>query len=194
MSLSSLALLRKQMRHQRRALSTQQQRQAAQRMAQQLFRQPRFRQAQQIACYLANDGEINLNPLIQRLWRQHKQLYLPVLHPRKRSLWFLPYTATSRLHNNRFGIPEPAQRHQARPVWALDLVLLPLIAFDNAGNRLGMGGGFYDATLACLRRRQRRPQLVGVAFEFQHLAQLPVVNAWDIPLQGAVTDRAYYRF
>ena len=72
----------------------------------------------------------------------------------------------------------------------LDLVLVPLVAFDDRGNRLGMGGGYYDQTFAFLSQRQhyRRPTLLGVAYEFQRLVALPV-QAWDIPLDGVATEK-----
>ena len=74
-------------------------------------------------------------------------------------------------------------------------MLVPLVAFDGAGNRLGMGGGFYDRTFAYLRTRAvwKRPQLIGVAYEFQRLEALPV-QTWDIPLQGIATEKRLYNF
>lgn len=188
--------LRFSMRQQRRAISAKQRHYAAQHLALNLFRHPLFRRAKHLACYLENDGEISLEPVIQRIWQSRKQCYLPVLHPLKRGLCFLPYSPETALRPNRFGILEPYDLRLARPVWALDLVLTPLVAFDEQGHRLGMGGGFYDASFAYLpqRRYLQRPKLLGVAFEIQHLAALPQVKQWDIPLSGAVTEAASYQF
>jgi len=126
----------------------------------------------------------------------NKQCYLPVLDPLgSNRLWFAPLSPGVSLRPNRFGIPEPqvSARHfvSARH---LDLLLLPLVAFDPAGNRLGMGGGFYDRSLAYLKRRQRwvRPLLYGVAHQFQCVASLQQAS-WDIPLHGIVTDQRVYR-
>ena len=76
----------------------------------------------------------------------------------------------------------------------LDLVLVPLVGFDGAGNRLGMGGGFYDRSFAFLgQRRWRRPRLVGVAFDLQRVDRLPR-RAWDVPLDAVASERGCYRF
>ncbi len=79
--------------------------------------------------------------------------------------------------------------------WHLDLLLLPLVGFDADGHRLGMGGGFYDRTLAALRppRCGQRPRLVGIAHDCQRLIQI-VPRPWDIPLDAVVTEcRVYVR-
>ncbi len=188
--------LRLFMRQQRRNISTQQRCRAAAQLAFNIAHHPLLKTAKHVACYLENDGEISLEPLIQRLWQTRKHCYLPVLHPFKRGLLFLPYTPNTRLRNNRFGIAEPCEPHLARRAWALDVVLTPLLAFDQQGHRLGMGGGFYDASFAYLKQRRfcQRPTLLGVAFECQRTLELPHINPWDIPLQGAVTETACYQF
>ena len=80
-----------------------------------------------------------------------------------------------------------------RPPWALDLVLLPLVAFDANGNRMGMGGGYYDRTFSFKSRGQSipGPKLIGLAHELQRVDRLPVEN-WDIPLAGIISDQASY--
>ena len=99
------------------------------------------------------------------------------------------------MHLNRFGIQEPAcsPRHWVR-AWQLDLILLPLVAFDESGNRLGMGGGFYDRSLAYRQSRthSRRPRLIGLAHELQRVEQL-ATNSWDIPLDMIATEKRVFR-
>ena len=77
----------------------------------------------------------------------------------------------------------------------LDLILMPLVSFDDNGNRLGMGGGFYDRSLEFLRHRTRwhKPQVFGIAYDFQRINGL-TPDPWDIPLQGVITDRAVYLY
>lgn len=177
-------LIRRAIRAQRRALNPAQQHAAARRLARQVAASPSFRSARRLALYIAADGEIDPAPLCRLAWRCGKQVYLPVLHPLRRDrMVFVIYRSTDRMKRNRFGIPEPELlRKQAAP-WQLDVIFLPLVAFDAAGNRLGMGGGYYDRTLARDRaaRWPRRPQLCGLAHRFQRLDALPV-NPWDIPL------------
>ncbi len=189
--------LRRELRQQRRALTAQQQQSAAQALDRVLGCHSLFLRSQHIAIYLPNDGEMDLTPLLQRALAMGKKCYLPVLSPIYHNrLWFAPYHAQSKLSLNRFGIPEPAANwSQMRPVWTLDLILTPLVAFDNQGNRLGMGGGFYDRTLAYLNRRRhwRKPRLLGTAHAFQQVEQLPC-ESWDIPLQGVVTERELLYF
>jgi 5-formyltetrahydrofolate cyclo-ligase len=95
---------------------------------------------------------------------------------------------------NRFRIAEPvANSKRQRKVWALDLVLLPLVGFDEQGGRLGMGGGFYDRSLAYLQRRKNwhKPTLLGLAHECQKVDRLPLAS-WDVVLQGTVTGTRWY--
>ena len=120
---------------------------------------------------------------------QGRQVLLPALHGD--TLWFLPCDRHTPLAPNRFGIPEPdvAPEARCRPR-DLDLVLMPLVAFDASGNRLGMGGGFYDRTFSYLRNRTfwKKPMLLGVAYEFQRLETI-ASHPWDIPLQGIATEK-----
>jgi 5-formyltetrahydrofolate cyclo-ligase len=95
---------------------------------------------------------------------------------------------------NRFGIPEPTSKgRHIRPARHLDVLLVPLVGFDSTGNRIGMGGGYYDRTLAFLNRRRqwRRPRLIGIAHECQRVAAIEP-RAWDVPLQAVATERRLY--
>ena len=154
---------------------------------------PAVIQARHIALYWPNDGEIDPRPFLQRARRLAKTCYLPVLHPvHHNRLWFFRFNEKTRLTPNRFGIPEPSVRnHKARPAWALDVILMPLVGFTPAGDRLGMGGGFYDRTLEFTRHTERRPKLIGLAHECQKVEQMPTAQ-WDIPMDYIVTDSGIY--
>lgn len=156
---------------------------------------PSFRRARRVAAYLAADGELDLSPIIGDLRTRGRHCYLPVLRKARRGLlWFAEYRAGASLRPNRFGIPEPlfTTRTLVHP-WALDLALLPLVAFDPSCRRLGMGGGFYDRSFAYRRHRRawRRPLLIGVAHECQRVDRLPD-SPWDIRLDAVVTEAGYY--
>lgn len=187
--------LRKHLRETRKLLTAQEQNAAAHRLVRRLFTSPFLRSSRRIACYLPNDGEIDPTPLIERLWAMKRQCFLPVLSRLSRDrLWFAPMLPDTPLVLNRFGIPEPAvTARDLLRAQELDLILMPLVGFDVSGNRLGMGGGFYDRSLEFLHHRGawHKPRLVGLAHECQRLEAL-TPEPWDIPLQGVVTDRAIY--
>lgn len=190
--------LRRTLRRRRRRLSLLEQQQASQALCRRLRQLPEVRHAQRVALYLPNDGEIDPTPLIAWFRRRNVRVYLPVLRPLTHNrLWFVHYQSTTPMQRNRFGIAEPDTRHGAHrarrvPAWALDLVLLPLVGFDARGQRLGMGGGFYDRTFAFTQRPGPRPRLIGVAHEVQYVDELPTAS-WDIPLNAIVSDARLIR-
>ena len=175
--------IRQQKRTARRALPASAQRHAAINIRKTLFSHTPYLAAKRIALYLANDGEIDPIEIIRFCWQRNIEIYLPVLDPcRKGHLKFVRYQKASKMRSNRFGINEPDPRFNASiPTRFLNLVLLPLVAFDNEGNRLGMGGGFYDRTFEFCRRAGVKPTLVGLAHNCQQVEQLPF-ESWDIPL------------
>ncbi|MEN2395472.1 5-formyltetrahydrofolate cyclo-ligase [Pseudomonas halotolerans] len=187
--------LRRLLRQARRALTPAQQREAARGLYRQLAQHPLFRRARHIALYLPNDGEIDPRLLLRAAQRRGKATYLPVLSPWPQTkMVFQRIRPGEKLRANRFRILEPQMNiARQRKVWTLDLVLLPLVGFDEAGGRLGMGGGFYDRSLAYLARRQqwRKPTLLGLAHECQKVERLAQAS-WDVPLQGTVSDRHWY--
>jgi len=190
--------LRQQIRAARQALTAAEQQQAASQLLTHLPVLTQLQQAQRVAVYLSNDAELNTAPLIEWLWQQGKQVYLPVLHlfcPGY--LTFQHYTPNTPMRPNRFGIAEPVPDvSQLCPLTALDVIFLPLVAFDAAGNRLGMGGGFYDRTLASLPRQfaaDTSPQLIGLAHNCQHVDAIPV-ESWDVPLKQIITPARLWQF
>lgn len=181
--------LRQQLRSQRRNLDEYQQQRASKALDRCLRRHPAFRRAAHLAFYLPNDGEISPLIAMKRLTRQGHACYLPCLAGK--SLVFRRYRPGEKLVTNRFGIPEPSHRRgNTLSAKQLNIIFLPLVGFDAAGNRLGMGGGFYDRTLSQLPPRNR-PLLVGLAHELQRVDKLPV-QRWDIPLDAVVTDHRIY--
>lgn len=182
--------IRKEMRQRRRSVSRSDRKNAEKNLARSFHSVMKFCSARRVALYLENDGEIGTGFLIRKLWKRGVQVYLPVIHPFHNGyLTFIEYTPNTRMRHNRFRIPEPdfrsGQRVQAR---FLTIICLPLVAFDQQGNRLGMGGGFYDRTLSFLKETPSRKTLIGCAWEFQAVATLPA-DSWDIPLSAIATDK-----
>jgi 5-formyltetrahydrofolate cyclo-ligase len=146
--------------------------------------------------YIPAKGELDCLPLVSRALWLGAECYLPVVpHHSQKKLWFTRLGEGPHWAVNRFGIPEFGHRHDKfRAAW-LDVLFMPLLGFDLRGYRMGMGGGYYDASLAFLARRRswRRPRLIGLAFEAQKVERLPE-DPWDVPLDGVVTEQRFYRF
>ncbi|MEH6344530.1 MAG: 5-formyltetrahydrofolate cyclo-ligase [Bermanella sp.] len=180
--------IRQHMREQRRQLTPQQQLLSARNLSQLLLKQSWFHRAKNIAMYLANDGEIDPRVFADVAHYRGKQCLLPSMHPLKSGhLWFGNYDGVK--VTNKFGIDEPDAKHnQMLNPKQVDIVLLPLVAFDGQGGRLGMGGGFYDRTFEFLNKSGlQKPKLIGLAHHFQQIEKLPI-ESWDVPLSAIITD------
>lgn len=179
--------IRNEYRRRRAALSDEHRGQASSRIADAVVRAPYFSKSLHIACYLSLADEVDTWAIIERAWRRKKKIFAPVTGP-DRLLSFRQVTPDTGLIENEFGILEPdsAIEISARQ---LDLVLTPLVAFDDERRRIGMGGGYYDHTFAFLRNRRLllKPKLVGLAFNCQRVEKI-AENPWDIPLYRVVTE------
>lgn len=182
------ATLRAALRERRRALTAAQRIAAAEALAERILELPFFPQHGCVAGYWAVDGEIGLHVL--QLHLPPTLTYcLPVLHA-DGSLRFAEWRTGAPLVENRFGIPEPDVAPEAcRSAAELSLLLVPLTGFDAAGNRLGMGGGWYDRSLAFRRERPAPPWLVGAAYATQCTEQIPV-EPWDVRLDAICSEDA----
>ncbi len=187
--------IRRTVRARRREIPPPQRRRAARELAHRVSTLKLFSTAHHVAGYLAVDGEMDPAPLLERAWAMSKSVYLPVLTGQPQAhMLFAPYGPDSTLKPNRFGIPEPVVPHEAvLPPQRLDLVLAPLVAFDEHGSRIGMGGGFYDRTFAFLANPDhlRKPRLLGLAYELQRYPELERQD-WDVPLDGIATEAGLY--
>ncbi|PJD92796.1 MAG: 5-formyltetrahydrofolate cyclo-ligase [Legionella sp.] len=145
-----------------------------------------YNTAQHIAWYLPTQGEVDLSFLWETAIQTGKSCYFPAIQA-DRTLRFLPYTTHTKLCPNRYGILEPALTlDQAIDSRCIDLIFMPVVAFDASLTRLGMGGGFYDRTLSlypipCL----------GVAYEWQRYPILPA-DPWDVKPDLIVTETTIY--
>jgi 5-formyltetrahydrofolate cyclo-ligase len=172
--------------------------QAAQAVAAQVVQLTEFLDAQHIGCYLAIEGELDPMPIIHCAHFLKKTLYLPVIsdakNPDESALEFHAYTPGDPLFKGMHGISGPAHRTQlSREVSQLELIFVPLVAFDAHCNRLGRGAGHYDRTLnACREQTGRLPHLIGLGYEFQKIPEI-VADKWDVPLDKVVTEKTIYQ-
>jgi len=179
----SLPVLRQQLRQVRRALSEQQQVEHAQHLAQTLLTLIPASRSLAIGVTAAFDGEIDPLPTVKQLQAAGHQTYLPILRADKH-LDFALWQSDSVMLANQFGILEPQDVPRVS-VDALDVLLVPLVGVDRCGNRLGMGGGYYDRTLG---GAGKHPYLIGIAHHCQLVEHLPI-QPWDIPLDALITEQ-----
>lgn len=186
------ASLRRLLRERRRALPAAARISGAEALGKQLLALPFAPTSGYVAGYWAMDGEIGLHA-----WQIHLpatvQYCLPCLHD-DGELRFAPWRAGEPLVTNRYGIPEPDVPADALlPASAMAMIVLPLVGFDPLGHRLGMGGGWYDRTLAFRHTSPAPPHLVGAAFSVQQLVAL-APEPWDVPLDAACTELTTHLF
>ena len=189
-----LKVLRKQLRHQRRAVSSFQQKQAQQKVLQQLIRLKHFQHAKKIGVYLQAFGEIHTKQIIEYCFKKHKQVYLPMICSMNQQLHWVKITQ-QQYRNNQFsyhplGMKEPMAGRGAH-VSTLDFLIMPLLACDLYGTRIGMGGGFYDKTLASA---PHKPYRLGLAHDFQLIQFRLHRETWDQPLDALLTPAKYLHF
>lgn len=188
------ASLRRALRAHRASVSPTERHSAASSLVSHALRQRLLARKRRIGFYMPAKSEIDVLPLLERAMSMGVDCYLPIVPGRgRRKLWFIRLGDRPSWVLNRYDIPEyqHATAHKVR-AYQLDVLFMPLLGFDASGWRIGMGGGYYDASLARLgpRRHWRRPRLVGVAFSGQQVDKVPN-DPWDIPLSGVLTERGF---
>jgi 5-formyltetrahydrofolate cyclo-ligase len=177
--------IRQDIRQRRRRLGLGAQQRAAFRLLRTIKNSYVYRSSQSIAFYLPSGGELDCRPLLKQAWRDGKHCYLPLIGKGPEpSMSFTRYLPGGHLKPNRFNILEPVSKSIIVPQ-ALDLVIVPLVGFDGKGNRIGMGGGYYDRTFA-FTAYSTGPALLGVAYHFQQVQKIET-RQWDVQLDSIVS-------
>lgn len=180
--------LRQRARAARKALDEDTRAAAASALPGVLARLPAWREAQRVGVYAAVASELALAAVVDTLRARGGSVYLPHIE-NAAHMHFAPWHAGRRLVANHFGIPEAmVEAAELVSADALDLVLLPLVAFDRRGGRLGSGAGFYDRALAFRLARAAPPTLVGIGYACQEVAAIPRAD-WDVPLDAVATEK-----
>lgn len=180
--------LRKEKINARDSLSPEEREELSRQLVRRLVATPEFQQANTVLIYRATRGEVRLESLEAAPEAEGKRLIFPLcvsdrsmvaLLPRGEDAWAEGY----------YGIHEPVrEKSELIQPEEIDLVICPCTVFDESGNRMGMGAGFYDRYLEkCTNAR-----VAAVAFEVQKAAQVPAAP-WDKPMELTVTERAVYR-
>ena len=179
--------LRLDARKARQSMTVRERAQASRQITDRFLNSRYFMGSDTIGCYVSMWDEVDTSAIIERAWRAKKRIFLPVTGA-SRNMHFRETLPQTELAMNDFGLWEPVSGTSIE-VRELDVVVTPLVAFDNRRNRIGMGGGYFDRTFAFLRDRQHwlRPKLIGVAFECQRAPKI-ARNPWDIPVFRIYTE------
>jgi 5-formyltetrahydrofolate cyclo-ligase len=178
--------IRKMISAKRQALSNHDIEPASRHIVATILEQPAFQKAQCVALYKAIFGEVTLEPLFEHCWAQNKRTLIPVFNPETKRYELIEVDAVTQYKTGNYGIQEPIPPHRLKSE-EIDLFLVPGVAFDRTGNRLGRGGGYYDRMLAL----STAPR-IGICFHFQLLDQLPT-EPHDVPVQIIITDKTVKR-
>jgi 5-formyltetrahydrofolate cyclo-ligase len=181
--------LRLELRRQRAELDDEEQAAASMAVMARLARVPVLRQAGLVAGYRAVRGELDIDASLILLAERGASITVPRVHGEH--LEFVRWRpADEAFTPGSFGIPEPVAG-EVVPLTLHDVVLAPLVAFDDHGNRLGQGGGYYDRALAACHGA--RPVVIGIAHSFQQVERI-AGEEWDVPIDAAVTEDAVFEF
>ncbi len=157
-------------------------------IGQKLQRTPLYRRAKQVLCYVAFDGEVETRGILERALSDGKKVFVPVVTDKARrrmGVAQIKDLETDLAHKGHYGIPNPLKISSREiSLSGIDLILLPGVAFDRQGSRLGRGAGFFDRFLSRVPVGVPR---VGLAFRFQVVARLPR-EEHDQPVQKVITD------
>lgn len=182
--------LRKALVERRMALTEAEVQAASRAVAERIRALPEWKNAWSVLLYWPIKNEVDTRPLLEELWKRGSMALLPRCRPEQPGFMDLCSCACEEdLTQGSFNIMEPAPccatREDSGEPFVPDLVLVPAVAFDSHGYRLGFGGGYYDRLLA-------KPEMdgaltIGLCYEFQRLPVLPT-NAWDEPVQAVCTE------
>jgi len=180
--------MRRELRERRSALSPEEHAAVSAAVGSQLAKIAALLRSPVVGGYRASRGEVDIDAALTRLHDDGAMVTVPRVSGDHMD--FLPWTSGSETITGSFGIDEPIN---GEPVQFSrhDVVLVPLVAFDETGQRLGQGGGFYDRAIAAAGAA--RPLLIGVAHAFQQVRSVPV-EAWDMPLDAVVTEERVHEF
>lgn len=179
--------LRRQSRRARRSLTPEYRSLASRRIADRFLASRYFLSARTLACYISVGDEVDTAAIIERAWCAGKRIFVPVTTP-DRQMTFRSLDRETPLVRNNFGLWEPISGDKIAPA-NIDVVVTPLVAFDESGHRIGMGGGYFDSTFAFLKFRRHwfHPKLVGLAYDCQRVEKIEP-NPWDIRLYRVYSE------
>jgi len=183
------ARLRKSAIRARRSLSDEVRNRASSKICEKVIRSHEFMSCKTVVCYLPSYDEVDPTAIIQRAWCAKKRVFAPIISMHGNMI-FRRLTPDTELHKNVFGLWEPVSGPDIA-ARKCDLIITPVVAFDDQRHRIGMGSGYFDRCFEFLNHRQRwlRPKLLGLAFNCQKVEKI-APNPWDIPLYQVITENS----
>jgi 5-formyltetrahydrofolate cyclo-ligase len=180
------------MRRLRNTLTHYEQKKASLEISEKIFNYGIMNKVNHVGLFLSFDGEIDTTPLIFKLWDKKINVYMPVLDLlNTKNLLFMKYHSATKLKLNRLNIFEPINIvKDTISIDKLDVIFVPLVAFNGKGYRLGMGGGFYDRILKNWRKNCFLP--IGLAHNCQFMSFFPIFS-WDVPLPLICTPKKIWK-
>ncbi len=188
--------IRQTLLQKRSELTAQEQQEKSELIVKAIKQSDEFKHATNIAIYHAVRGEADPTGLMSSNFiNTNKRFYLPIVSSDKnQGLVFAPIDDNTQYKNNQFSIPEPiVDSDELIDAKNLDLVIMPLLGFGTEGNRLGMGGGYYDRSFAFKQSQVKTPLLLGFAYDFQQVDHLEA-EPWDIGLDMIATESGFVYF
>ncbi|MBR5319433.1 MAG: 5-formyltetrahydrofolate cyclo-ligase [Peptococcaceae bacterium] len=160
-------------------------------IARQLFATDFWQQSSTVMLYLSFQNEVITEAIYQRGWQEGKTMLLPICAPEGGLMEMSVITSFDQLEPNRYGIGElPEHLQQLIAPEQIDVCLIPGIAFDHAGTRLGFGAGYYDRYLPRVNPSAKR---IALAYECQMHSETLPRDAYDLPMQYILTERKLYQ-
>ncbi|MGK5510023.1 5-formyltetrahydrofolate cyclo-ligase [Brevibacillus formosus] len=183
--------LRSHILERRKSMSAKEREQLSREVCEHLLSHERLADAKTIMAFHPFGDELDILPFLHEAKKRGQDIWLPLTNVAERRLIPYRYTGPHMLKQGVYGIwePDPALAEEA-DVLHLDAIIVPGVAFDNKGGRMGYGGGYYDRFLATLKKL---PFLVGVGFSIQVVEHVPL-ESHDVLLDAVVTEKGLLHF
>ena len=155
-----------------------------------LFEKIKFQEINIVSSFISINSEINTRELNNLIFIKNKILCLPVIEKKNSHLIFKQFKSEENFVKGHMNISEPQNNNK---IFNPELIFVPCLAFDNKGNRLGYGGGYYDRTFAYLNKINHRFISVAYAYEEQKLDYIPI-DKFDFKVDYVITEKNLYSF
>jgi len=150
-----------------------------------------YREAEKIFIYISYDSEINTKEIINKALKDNKKIYVPRTEFKSRLMDAVEITSLDNLIENEYGILEPSAEESYINPNELDLIVVPGVAFDRNGGRMGYGAGFYDRYFKRISKdRIKKVEKIALAYDFQILDKIPM-NEQDVPVSYIITEKEF---